>query len=241
MPPPPFGDQACTMVVLRLHFQVTGHKQPILAVGAHGDLLATAEHGAIRLWSFGASRAAAGGPSLLGAFPCSRQPVRALFVVPGVGGGGRCSCVVGVFEQDGVVLFDVRGGGVVERHVLLHHGDKKWVSCSTYGYPDTIHVDFVLCRQSIAISLVHLVPSIFNYSRSSPLTRRVEIPFCLTPYSYDKAAFDAYLLATRILFICCCPLLVTLRDDIVDQLIGPATKEEICLDDLTCRLPRVVD
>lgn len=123
--PPSLGDQAHIMVVLRLHFQVTGHKQPILAVGAHGDLLATAEHGAIRLWSFGASSAAAGGPSLLRAFPCSRQPVRALFVVPGIGGGGGRRYVVGVFEEDGVVLFDVRGGGVVERHVLLHLGDKK--------------------------------------------------------------------------------------------------------------------
>lgn len=113
------------MVVLRLHFQVTGHKQAILAVGAHGDLLATAEHGSIRLWSFGASRADAGGPSLLRTFPCSRQPLRALFVVPGVGGGGGSLCVVGVFEQDGVVLFDVRGGGVVERHVLLHLGENK--------------------------------------------------------------------------------------------------------------------
>jgi len=111
------------MVILRLHFQVTGHKQPILAVGAHGDLLATAEHGAIRLWSFRASRAAAGGPTLLQGFPCSRQPVRALFVIPGVGGSRRY--VVGVFEDDGVVLFDVRGGGVVERHVLLHLGGKK--------------------------------------------------------------------------------------------------------------------
>lgn len=32
--------------------------------------------------------------------------------------------MVGVFEEDGVVLFDVRSGGVVERHVLLHLGDK---------------------------------------------------------------------------------------------------------------------
>lgn len=109
------------MAILRLHFQVTGHKQPILAVGAHGDLLATAEQGSIRLWSFAAVHAAAGGPALLWGFPCSRQPVRLLFVVPG-GGGYRY--VVGVFEEDGVVLFDVRSGGVVERHVLLHLGDK---------------------------------------------------------------------------------------------------------------------
>lgn len=110
------------MATLRLNFQVTGHKQPILAVGAHGDLLATADHGSIRLWSFAPVHAAAGGPALLWSFPCSRQPVRSLFVVPG---GGGCRYVVGVFEEDGVVLFDVRGGGVVERHVLLHLGDKK--------------------------------------------------------------------------------------------------------------------
>lgn len=113
------------MTILRLHFQVTGHKQPILAVGAHGDHLATAEHGAVRLWSFGASRAAAGGPSLVQGFPCSRQPVRALFMLPGRGVGGDSCYVVGVFEVDGVVLFDVRGGGVVHRHVLLHLGKKR--------------------------------------------------------------------------------------------------------------------
>lgn len=115
------------MTILRLHFQVTGHKQPILAVGGHGDLLATAELGSIRLWSFGASHATSGGPALLQGFPCSRQPVRALFVVPGVGCGvGYPFYVVGVFEEDGVVLFNVRGRGVVDRHVLLHPGEKKY-------------------------------------------------------------------------------------------------------------------
>lgn len=105
------------MVVLRLHFQLTGHKQPVLAVGSHGDLLATAENGAIRLWSFAESQAASGGPTLLAAVECSRQPIRALFITPGM------LFVVGVFAEDGVVLFDI-GTDLVERQVLLN-GDKK--------------------------------------------------------------------------------------------------------------------
>lgn len=48
-------------------------------------------------------------------------------MVPGVCGGVGYPCsVVGVFEEDGVVLFNVRGGGVVDRHVLLHPGEKKY-------------------------------------------------------------------------------------------------------------------
>lgn len=103
------------MVVLRLHFQVTGHKQPILAVGADGDLLATAELGAIRLWSFGPQHSASGGPALLCGVSCPWQSIRALFVAP----GGLY--VVGVFADDGVVLFDV-GSGLVERHALIELG-----------------------------------------------------------------------------------------------------------------------
>lgn len=103
------------MVVLRLHFQVTGHKQPILALGSDGDLLATAELGAIRLWSFGPHHSASGGPALLCGIPCPWQSIRALFVTPGG------SYVVGVFAEDGVVLFDVRSG-LVERHALLQLG-----------------------------------------------------------------------------------------------------------------------
>lgn len=106
------------MVVLRLHFQVTGHKLPILAAGAHGDFLVTAEQGSIRLWSFTSAHAAWGGPALLGLATCPRQSIRALFIPPGG------SQVVGVFEEDGVLLFDV-GGDIEERRVLRHFGGEK--------------------------------------------------------------------------------------------------------------------
>lgn len=99
------------MVFLRLHYQVTAHKQPIVAVASRGDLLATAEQGAIKLWTFGASEAVAGGPILLKTVACSRQPLRVLFITPG------CSHVVGVFAEAGVVLFDV-DSGLSESHVL---------------------------------------------------------------------------------------------------------------------------
>lgn len=104
------------MATLRLHFQVTGHKQPIIAVASHGNLLATAEQGAVKLWSNSTYHAAAGGPTLLRAVACSRQPLRALFIT--LGG----SHVVGVFAEVGVVLFDV-ATDLAERHVLLHMGE----------------------------------------------------------------------------------------------------------------------
>lgn len=99
------------MVILRLYFQLTGHKQPIVAVASHGDLLATAEQGTIKFWSHGAAEAAAGGPLLLRAVACSRQPFRAFFITP----GGLH--IVGVFA-DAVVLFDA-ASDLGERHVLL--------------------------------------------------------------------------------------------------------------------------
>lgn len=99
------------MVFLRLNYQVTAHKQPIVAVASRGDLLATAEQGVIKLWTFGASEAVAGGPILLKTVACSRQPLRVLFITPG------CSHVVVVFAEAGVILFDV-GTGLTERHVL---------------------------------------------------------------------------------------------------------------------------
>lgn len=106
------------MAVLRLHFQVTGHKHPILAIAACGNLLVTAENGALRIWSFGPSHARSGGPVLLRTIVCPLQSIRALFITPGG------SHVVGVFGQDGVVMFDT-GDGLVERNVLLHTGKSR--------------------------------------------------------------------------------------------------------------------
>lgn len=80
--------------------------------------MVTAENGVIRLWYFGSSHAASGGPALLKTVSCSRQPIRALFITP----GGLH--VVGVFEQDGVVLFGVKSG-LTEQHVLLQPGEEK--------------------------------------------------------------------------------------------------------------------
>lgn len=106
------------MESLRLHFQVTGHKQPISAVSSCLDVLATAEQGSIRLWSFGNSHTASGGPHLLRTIACPRQAIRALIVLFG---GIH---VVGVFE-DGVLLYDVGRGFAEERHVLPCQGQKK--------------------------------------------------------------------------------------------------------------------
>lgn len=99
------------MVILRLHNQVTCHKQPIVAVATRGNLLATAEQGVIKLWTLRAAEAETAGPTLLRAIACSRQPFRALFITPG------CSYVAGIFAEAGIVLFDV-ASGLVEKHVL---------------------------------------------------------------------------------------------------------------------------
>lgn len=89
------------MVVLRQHFQVTGHKNPILSAASHDDLLVTSELGNIRLWLYKSSHAESGGPALLRTIACPQQPILALFITP------DSSHVVVVLPED-VIMFNVQ-------------------------------------------------------------------------------------------------------------------------------------
>lgn len=106
------------MVILRLNFQVTGHKQPIIAVGYHENHVVTAELGTIKLWSISPEQVEGNGPTLLRAIACPRQPFRALFITPGG------SHIVAVFAERGVVLFSVNAGSTGQ-YVLLHAGQNR--------------------------------------------------------------------------------------------------------------------
>lgn len=81
-------------------------------MGYHGNHMVTAEQGLIKLWLIGADEAEGGGLTFLREIPCSREPIKALFLTP----GGLH--VVSVFEELGVVLFSTAGGRT-ERHALL--------------------------------------------------------------------------------------------------------------------------
>lgn len=103
------------MTILRVDYQLTGHKQLILAVGWSEDRIVTAEQGVLKIWSVRPGREG-GGPTLLHTIACSRQPLKALFMTP----GGLF--IVGVFEELGVVLFNTTSLRK-EQHVLLRLGE----------------------------------------------------------------------------------------------------------------------